>query len=77
MFWIRSLDWLIEHYPHNNELFWRFARNAYLKTRDAEGDRAFQYVEGKKIKKTVAKVCYKSRAFLRNCAKKLYLKLKT
>ena len=77
MFWNRSLDWLIENHPENKALFWNFAKNAYLKTRDAEGARAFRQIKGMNIRKNVARACYKSRALVRNIAKNLYLKLKT
>lgn len=76
MFWSRSLDWLLENHPQNSELLFRFGRNAYLKTRNAEGDRAFEHIESLTIKKHVAKATYKCRASVRNFAKALYLKIK-
>lgn len=77
LYWNRSLDWLIENYPDEDRLFFLYARNAYLKTRDAEGDRAFAHIKSAHIKKGVLKAAYKSRAFVRNMAKKAYLKLKS
>jgi len=79
MYWRRSLDWLLEHYPQDGKLFFRFGRNAYLKTRNDDGDRAFAHL------KTLAsctpmlpmyKVLYKSRASVWSAGKYLYLKLK-
>lgn len=76
MYWNRSLDWLIEHYPEDDRLFFLFARNAYLKTRNAEGDRAFAHVKSANLRKVILKTVYKSRAFVRNYAKQVYLKIK-
>ena len=75
MFWNRSLDYLLANHPNEENLFFLFGRNAYLKTRNAEGDRAFENIGVRCLKKTILKTIYKSRAFSRNCAKKLYLKL--
>lgn len=76
MYWNRSLDWLIEHYPQEDELFFLFGRNAYLKTRYAEGDRAFAHLKMREGRKNALKHFYKSRAVLRDFAKKVYIKLK-
>ena len=75
MFWNRSLNFLLENYPKEKNLFFLFGRNAYLKTRNAEGDRAFENADFRYFKKMVLKTVYKSRAFSKNCVKKLYLKL--
>lgn len=75
MFWNRSLDFLFEYYPQEENLFFLFGRNAYLKTRNAEGDRAFKNIKSCYLKKNIIKAVYKSRSFYRNVAKKLYLKL--
>lgn len=77
MFWNRSLDWLLANYPENEALFFKYGRNAYLKTRNAEGERAFANIKGNSFKKTVFKWIYKCRAFIRTSAKTLYLKLRT
>ena len=77
MFWNRSLDWLLENHPDEENLFFLFARNAYLKTRNAEGDRAFLYINFSPIKKKIYKLVYQSRAGIRQLAKNIYLKLKT
>lgn len=75
MFWSRSLDYLLKNYLDDEKLFYLFGRNAYLKTRYVDGDRAFEYIKSNCLKKSVARTFYKSLAFARNCAKKLYLKL--
>lgn len=77
MFWNRSLDWLLENHPDEENLFFLFARNAYLKTRNAEGDRAFSYIKSSPIKKKIYKLVYQSRAGIRQLTKNIYLKLKT
>ena len=77
MFWNRSLDWLLDRYPDEENLFFVFGRNAYLKTRNAEGDRAFVNIKSAHIKKVAAKSIYKCYARLRHLVKILYLKVKT
>ena len=74
MFWNRSLDWLISNYSDEEQLFYVFGRNAYLKTRNLEGDRAFERIKSKRLSKVVAKVIFKSRANIRQAIKTLYLK---
>ena len=77
MFWSRSLDWLIAHYPDDERLFFLFGRNAYLKTRNSDGDRAFEHIESMGMKKYIVRFIYKFSAVVRNLAKILYLKIKT
>ena len=76
MFWNRSLNWLLENYPKQEKLFFLYGRNAYLKTRNAEGDRAFEHIKSMRVKKQAAKIIYKCYAWVRNLAKALYLKAK-
>lgn len=77
MFWNRSLEWLIANHPDEEKLFFLFGRNAYLKTRNDEGNRAFGQIKSAGIKKYILKAMYQCRAFARHFAKALYLKLKT
>jgi glycosyltransferase involved in cell wall biosynthesis len=81
MFWKRSLDWLLEKYPDQTELFYLFGRNAYLKTRNTDGDRAFAHIAEisprERGKLRLKKLAFKVRAALRSFAKKIYLKIKT
>ncbi len=80
MFWNRSLELLMERYPQEKELFFRFGRNAYLKTRDVDGDRAFAYLvsidSSKRLKAAFFKRVYKCRARVHELGKRVYLKLK-
>ena len=76
MFWKRSLDWLAENHRNEEKLFYLFGRNAYLKTRNIDGDRAFSYIKSKRINKIAVKIIYKSRATLKSIAKSVYLKIK-
>lgn len=80
MFWKRSLDWLLENHPNDYALYFMFGRNAYLKTRNADGDRSFEYAVSLKPKtKSLLqrkKTKYKLYASLRSIAKKVYLKIK-
>ncbi len=81
MFWKRSLDWLMLHHSEDPQLFFLFGRNAYLKTRNDDGDRAFTYLASAKpaqrFKLFVMKQIYKGRAVVRTLVKSVYLKLKT
>ena len=75
MFWNRSLEWLIDNYPNEIKLFFLYGRNAYLKTRNVEGNLAFKHIKNASIKKFVLKNTYKARASIKNFAKNIYLKL--
>ena len=75
MFWNRSINWILKNCPEEKLIF-RFGRNAYLKTRNVEGDYAFSLINLSHIKKGVYKIIYKSRATARQFIKKIYLKLK-
>ena len=81
MFWKRSLDWLIDNCPDEYELYLLFGRNAFLKTRNTDGERAFEYARSlcpeKKNKLDFLKLEYKFRASVWSFAKKIYLRLKT
>lgn len=77
MFWNRSLEWLLKNYPENDELFFEFGRNAYLKTRYAEGDKAFEHIKSMPIRKFTMKIIYKCFGTAKDFAKKVYLKIKT
>ena len=76
MYCQRSLNWLLDNY-FSEELLFQFGRSAYLKNRDDDGDRAFSYVKLSKVKKISLKIVYKSRAKIRQFAKRIYLRLKT
>ncbi|MBP3571389.1 MAG: glycosyltransferase [Clostridia bacterium] len=81
MFWKRSLDWLLEHHSQEKELFLRFGRNAFLKTRNTDGERAFTHVVERaprmRLKLGILRIVYVTRAAIRSFAKKMYLKIKT
>lgn len=76
MFWNRSLDWLIANYPNEDKLFYRFGRNAYLKTRNAEGKRAYKHIKGARIKKAFLAGWYRIVALVRQLGKLIYLKIR-
>lgn len=77
MFWNRSFEWLMTNYPNQFELFFLFGRNAYLKTRNREGDLAFDKAytlePQKKISLFLKKRSYKLYAYVRTTVKKVYL----
>jgi glycosyltransferase involved in cell wall biosynthesis len=80
MFWSRSFDWLTENYPEQYELFYLFGCNAYAKTRNADGDRAFDHVLALKpeMKHSLGakRIWLCGYARVRNFLKHVYLKLK-
>lgn len=75
LLWNRSLDWLIENHPGEDELFFLFGRNAYQKTRNAEGDRALAHAGAYRARLSVLKHIYKGQAALRTLAKRVYVRL--
>ena len=81
MFWKRSFDWLVKNFPEESKIFFLFGRNAYLKTRNIEGDCAFEQLislqPSQKSKFLILKQIFKSYAAMHKIAKKIYLKLKT
>jgi hypothetical protein len=76
MYWNRSLDWLMENHPDEDALFIQYAKNAYLKTRNAEGDRALAHIRSATVRKWMLRTTYKSQACVRNLIKTVYLKFK-
>ena len=77
LYWNRSLDWLLENYPEEEELFFLFGRNAYRKGRNAEGDRAFRQIRSSGMRKVFLKSLYQGEAYARNIVKRVYLKIKS
>ena len=81
MFWKRSLDWLINNHPNEESLFYLFGKNAFLKTRNVDGNRAFDYLSRKnpsqKIKLSLIKSICVIRAFIKVFLKKVYLAIRT
>ena len=80
IFWKRSYEWLVANYPNEEQLYFSFGRNAYLKTRRGEGDCAFSYLSTlnhkRKVTLSILKYVYICRSGVRNFAKNLYLKIK-
>lgn len=80
-FWNRSFNWLCDNYPDDFELFFRFGRNAYLKSRPLDGDKAFQRAVALKPKKKSAlgfkRFAYKMYCSARNLAKRIYISIRT
>lgn len=80
MFWNRSLDWLLENYSSEYELFVMYGINAFSKTRFAEGERAFNKAKElrpkMKGKLNMIRLKVKLKAKMRDFAKRVYLKLK-
>lgn len=80
-FWNRSFNWLSQNYPDDFELFFRFGRNAYLKSRPLDGDKAFTKATALQPKKKTVlglkKTFYKMHCSVRNLAKRIYLSIRT
>lgn len=77
MFWARSLRWLKENEPANYELFYLYGRNAFLKTRNKEGEMAFEIARRLRTNRafilTIQELVFKLKAFVRQTGKKFYL----
>lgn len=73
MYWNRSLQWLLDHYPEEEQLFFLYGRNAFLKTRNKEGEAAFRQIRSGSIKKNIFKSLYISYAAIKRFAKTLYI----
>ena len=72
MFWARSFNWLKHNHPDDTELFLLFGRNAYMKTRNIDGDNAFKHLKGKGYSVVILsfkKIYFKLYARMRNFAK--------
>jgi hypothetical protein len=76
MFWGRSLEWLLENHADNYEFFLRYGRNAFMKSRNGDGERAFKRASEidnrKKAFLALEKFAYKTGSALYRCLKKLY-----
>ena len=80
MFWNRSLKWLMLNVPERDDLMYIYGKTAFLKTRNQEGQQAFDLIIKHqpckyfsiKIRKIVFVVC----AAIRVLGKKIYLLLK-
>lgn len=80
MYWDRSYRWLTEHAPDAYELFCRFGKDAYSKTRNADGDRAFQHAmqicPQKKTQLRLKRAALLLRTGIWFCMKKVYLAIR-
>lgn len=80
MFWNRSLQWLINNYPDDFNLYYLFGKNAYLKTRYEEAKKAFDIASSishdKKLFLFIKKYEFIFRAEIRTLAKKIYILIK-
>lgn len=80
-FWERTFQWLRDNHSDNLQLFFMYGKNAYIKTRDVDGDRAFQFLRDAtpEMKWSLAakKVLFKTYAFVWNLGKQVVLKMKT
>lgn len=79
-FWDRSFKWLLQNHADREELFFLFGRDAYLKTRNEDGRRAFSVVEKLRPEKAaelkIKATIYRSKAVVRTLGKKVYLALR-
>lgn len=79
MFWQRCYSWLSSNCQGDFELFYKFGRNAYVKTRSNEGDMAFdtavKIAPEKAIKLKISQGALKSYARLRELGKRCFLSI--
>mgnify|MGYP006901933039 CR=1 FL=1 len=64
------MDWLLANHPNNDTLLLSFGKNAYMKTRNIEGDKALERTKLAKIKKLTIKGVCKGKAFFSKPDKK-------
>lgn len=80
MFWARSFEWLKDNCPQRTDLFFAYGRNAFLKTRDVDGDKAFAYIKSimqkQKYSLDLKRLVFKTRASMRSFCKKIYMKVR-
>ena len=80
MFWGRTLAWLLDNHSDNPELIYQYGRNAYMKTRDHDGDAACQALAELDVRLCknlrAMRFFYQAYAKTRNVAKQIYLKVK-
>ncbi len=79
MFWQRSLDFLKTNCKDNFDVFYLYGKNAYEKTRDENGDDAFNIAlsirNEAKSKLLLQKTVLKTKAYIRSKMKTVYMKL--
>lgn len=77
MFWRRSLNWLRHNHSNNYDLFYKFGRTAFIKTRYKEGNKAFEIAAGinrkKKMRLQLERLYFILISKIRNAGKKIYL----
>lgn len=80
MCWDRSYRWLERNTPDDYELFYRFGSNAYSKTRNQDGDRAFRRAAAlrprKRLRLRLRKGVLMARTAIWFCAKNIYLAMR-
>lgn len=80
LYWKRSLEWLKKNCTEEYRLFIKYGCNAYLKTRNKEGDEAFEYAKNMN-KICIGELCIKKMFYVflaksRTLAKKIYINFK-
>ena len=80
MYWERSFNWLMENCSERYDLFYAYGRNAFLKTRTADGDKAFAHIKshmtGVSASLWIKRFFFVTRATVRTVGKRVFLKLK-
>lgn len=80
MYWGRALEWLIENYPKEYELFCNFGKNAFQKTRTEDGKKAFEVAlsinPNKKTELMMTELVLKNKASVYSFLKKIYYQIK-
>lgn len=80
MFWNRTLQWLIDNRNENYQFFYSFGKNAFYKTRNKEGSKAFLHANSLKPSKKIILIFTKYGTiligFMRSIVKNIFLKFK-
>jgi hypothetical protein len=80
MLWAKRFAWLLENHGQNPELYALFGRDAYMSSRPSEGKAAFNHAikiaPQRRAALQMSAYGYRIMAFMRRCAKRVYIKMK-
>lgn len=80
LLWNNRLEWLKEKYPNDYDCFYEYGKNAFVKTRNVDGQKAFDYAAklkpSKKIKLFIVRYFLTFKGYFFDLLKKMYLNVK-
>ncbi len=80
LLWNKRLEWLKEKYPNDYDCFYEYGKNAFVKTHNVDGQKAFDYAAklnpSKKIKLFIVRYFLTFKGYFFDLLKKMYLNVK-